>query len=89
MRINVYAEELTKEVIIVKKTIDDGREFVAVRLYLHSPNELHHTSKDDDRTAITFWVPWRDGKNHPDELSMVFWKLLVASRKLQLTNDRS
>jgi hypothetical protein len=28
-----------------------------VRLYLASPDILHHTDEDDDRSAITFWIP--------------------------------
>jgi hypothetical protein len=82
VRINVYAEELTDEVEVVKKTIEDGREFLAVRLYLRSAKELHNTPNDDDRTAITFWVPYYNGCNHPGDLSKVLWKLYDASGSL-------
>jgi hypothetical protein len=82
MRINVYAEELTQEIEIVRKKIDDGREFIAVRLFLKSAKELHHTETDDDRSAITFWVPWYDGKNHPHDLNNVFHALHNGSASL-------
>jgi hypothetical protein len=58
VRINVYAEELTDEVTVVEKEADTGRTFYGVRVFLRSPEELHHSPEDDDRSAITFWVPW-------------------------------
>jgi hypothetical protein len=82
VRINVYAEELTQEVQIVRKTIEDGREFLAIRLFLKSSKDLHHTPTDDDRSAITFWVPWYKGENHPHDLNNVFNALHCASAGL-------
>lgn len=68
MRINVYAEELTLETEPITKhgTGKDGveREFYGIRLYLKSPDELHHSADDDDRSAITFWVPWTRKGGH-------------------------
>jgi hypothetical protein len=59
MRINVYAEELTDEVVLVSKDVEDEefgkRTFYGVRVFLKSPPELHHSPEDDDRSAITFW----------------------------------
>lgn len=58
MRINVYAEELTGEVERVEKTASNtGITYYAARAFLASASELHHTPDDDDRTAITFWIP--------------------------------
>lgn len=57
MRINVYSQELTKEVELVSKEADTGTTYYGVRLYLASPDILHHTTEDDDRSAITFWIP--------------------------------
>lgn len=88
MRVNVYAEELTQEVEIVRKTIEDGREFLAVRLFLKSAKDLHHTPKDDDRSAITFWVPWYKGKNHPVDLNNIFSALHSASASLIIEDVR-
>jgi hypothetical protein len=58
VRINVYSQELTKQVELVSKKADDtGITYYGVRLYLASPDILHHTADDDDRSAITFWIP--------------------------------
>jgi hypothetical protein len=57
MRINVYSQELTKEVELVTKQADTGIWYYGIRLYLASPDILHHTPDDDDRSAITFWIP--------------------------------
>lgn len=61
MRINVYSQELTDEVTLVSATAKDtGITYYGVRLYLASPDVLHHTEDDDDRSAITFWIPNND-----------------------------
>jgi hypothetical protein len=64
MRINVYAEELTTETQPVVKRMEDGRNFYAVRLMLESSPKLHSTVQDDDRSGITFWVPWTVAKGN-------------------------
>lgn len=57
MRLNIYSQELTKEVAHIAKVADTGIVYHGVRLYLASPDILHHTDDDDDRSAITFWIP--------------------------------
>ena len=57
MRINVYSQELTKEIMLVSKVADTGIRYYGIRLYLASPDILHHSEDDDDRSAITFWIP--------------------------------
>ncbi len=57
MRINVYSQELTDEVIPVAKESNTGITYHAAQLILHSTPMLHHPPMDDDRTAITFWLP--------------------------------
>lgn len=65
MRINVYAEELRNEVeVITKKAENTGITFYGIRVYLESPSCLHNTEKDNDRSAITFWVPWTKIDGH-------------------------
>ena len=63
MRVNVYAEEITDRVEIVKKTID-GKEYIGIRMYLYMPvtkphghirGPFMHHKDDDDSSAITFW----------------------------------
>ena len=63
MRVNIYAEEMTNRVELVKKG-----EFVGVRFYLELPvtvdmpkgvdqvrGPFMHHSDDDDSAAVTFW----------------------------------
>lgn len=58
MRVNVYLEELTSEVVIVSKIASGtGNEFHGARVYLESPDALRYSGGlDDDRPAITFWT---------------------------------
>lgn len=57
MRINVYSQELTDEVNVVEKESNTGLTYSAVQLMLHSSPMLHHPPQDDDRSAVTFWLP--------------------------------
>lgn len=57
MRINVYSQELTSEVICIKKESNTGVTYHAAQLILHSSPMLHHPPQDDDRSAVTFWLP--------------------------------
>lgn len=80
MRINVYAEELTDEVQLVTKTVTDEkfgeRVFYGLRTFLISPDELHSDPADDDRSAITFWIPWtRKGGHQPGVVAQMIEQL--------------
>lgn len=57
MRINVYSQELTDEVLLIAKTSNTGVTYHAAQLILHSTPRLHHPPQDDDRSAVTFWMP--------------------------------
>lgn len=57
MRINVYSQELTDEVVVLEKQSNTGLIYSAVQMILHSSEKLHHPPKDDDRSAVTFWLP--------------------------------
>jgi hypothetical protein len=57
MRINVYSQELTPEVLLVEKPSNTGVTYHAAQLILHSSERLHHPPNDDDRSAVTFWLP--------------------------------
>ena len=57
MRINVYSQELTDEVNTIQKVSNTGLVYSAVQLMLHSSDRLHHPPEDDDRSAVTFWLP--------------------------------
>lgn len=57
MRINVYSQEQTDEVALIHKKSNTGITYHAAQLVLHSSPLLHHPPQDDDRSAITFWLP--------------------------------
>lgn len=63
MRVNVYGEELTNKIEIIKKPVDQ-KLFLGVRLYLKSHSDLHHSESDNDESAITIWVPWTKEKGN-------------------------
>lgn len=57
MRVNVYSQELTDEVNLEEKRSNTGVVYSAVQFMLHSSERLHHPPHDDDRSAVTFWLP--------------------------------
>lgn len=70
MRINVYSQELTGDVQFERKESNTGIIYHAVRMILHSSDRLHHPPADDDRSAITFWLPKSAARR--DSLATVF-----------------
>jgi hypothetical protein len=57
VRVNVYSQELTSEVVLINKKSNTGLTYSAVQIVLHSSDKLHHPPQDDDRSAVTFWLP--------------------------------
>jgi len=80
MRINVYSQELIDEVVLVEKQSDTGVVYHAAQLILHSSEKLHHPPLDDDRSAITFWLP-KSARNR-EAIARAFEKLAHAFRNL-------
>ena len=80
MRINIYSQELILDAesrghparggTLVTQLADTGVTYSGVRMFLHSTERLHHTAEDDDRSAITFWLPKSPHKR--DMLARVF-----------------
>lgn len=81
MRTNIYAEELTAETEVVTKEANE-RRFYGVRFFLASPIELHHREGDDDRSAVTLWVPWTQDDGY--DFSLV--RNLLTNLMLELIN---
>lgn len=73
MRINVYSQELTSEVQLIAKKSNTQITYHAVQMLLHSSPQLHHPPLDDDRSAVTFWLP-KSGKRRA-ELAAAFREL--------------
>lgn len=78
MRINIYSQELTKETALIDTVADTGIRYYGVRMYLASPDILHHTAEDDDRSAITFWIPNAESFTRQD-LADVFYRMYIAT----------
>lgn len=57
MRVNIYSQELTSVVKRIEKKSNTGVVYSAVQFILHSSSRLHHPPLDDDRSAVTFWLP--------------------------------
>lgn len=78
MRINVYSQELTDEVIVVAKESNTGVVYHAAQLVLHSSPKLHHPPKDDDRSAVTFWLP--KSPQRREEMALAFERIAEVFR---------
>lgn len=78
MRINVYSQELTSEVILVEKGSNTGVTYHAAQLILHSSEKLHHPPMDDDRSAVTFWLP--KSQSRREEMARAFEEIAAIFR---------
>jgi hypothetical protein len=78
MRINVYSQELTDEVKLIEKPSNTGVTYSAVQLILHSSDKLHHPPMDDDRSAVTFWLPRSNDRR--EALALAFENLAKLVR---------
>lgn len=78
MRINVYSQELTSEVLHVEKESNAGITYHAAQLVLHSSDRLHHPPADDDRSAVTFWLP--KSQQRREEMAIAFERIAEIFR---------
>jgi len=78
MRINVYSQELTNEVLMLSKESNTGIVYHAAQLILHSSPMLHHPPADDDRSAVTFWLP--KSKELREEMAKAFEEISFVFR---------
>jgi len=79
MRINVYSQELTSEVLQLEKKSNTGLIYSAAQLILHSSEKLHHPPEDDDRSAIAFWLP--KSKIRREEMAKAFEEIAKIFRE--------
>ncbi len=88
MRIHLYSQELTKEVQLVSKKADTGVLYYGVRMMLASPDILHHSPQDDDRSAVTFWIPNAKSMS-PTALAATFRRMadMVETAPIPPKND--
>jgi len=78
MRVNVYSQELTDEVQVVEKESNTGLVYTAVMLMLHSSDKLHHPPRDDDRSAVAFWLP--KSRERREQLASAFEVMAIEVR---------
>jgi hypothetical protein len=78
LRINVYSQELTNEVLLIEKGSNTGIVYHAAQLILHSSERLHHPPADDDRSAVTFWLP--KSANRREEMAKAFEEMAAIFR---------
>lgn len=78
MRINVYSQELTTEINTVEKKSNTGLTYSAVQLMLHSSPMLHASPSDDDRSAVTLWLPKSNRRR--EELANTLERMAQAVR---------
>lgn len=78
MRINVYSQELTNEIVRIEKMSNTGLVYSAVQMILHSSDKLHHPPADDDRSAVTFWLPKSEDRR--EELAKTFERMATEVR---------
>ncbi len=79
MRINVYSQELTNEVVEILKESNTGTTYSAVQMILHSSERLHHPPEDDDRSAVTFWLPKSPSRR--EQLAATFERMAMVVRR--------
>ena len=78
MRINVYSQELTDEVILLEKESNTGITYHAAQLILHSSPMLHQPPEDDDRSAVTFWLP--NSRSRREAMAQAFERIAEIFR---------
>lgn len=81
MRINVYSQELTREVALVSKASDNGALHYGIRIFFDGSPRLHNRPDDDDRSAVTYWLP-RDGSFSAIDLAEVFAGAAMLARQV-------
>lgn len=78
MRINVYSQELTDEIKLIAKVSNTGITYHAAQMILHSSSLLHHTQEDDDRSAVTFWLP--KSQHQREKMAVAFEEIAMIFR---------
>ena len=80
MRVNIYSQELTNEVVVISKEIKGtNKTYIGAQLILHSSPMLHALPDDDDRSAVTFWLP--SSAHRCEEMAVAFEKISEIFRK--------
>jgi hypothetical protein len=65
----------------------ESETFYGIRLYLKSALELHHTEDDDDRSAVTFWMPRSVTNRHKVGQQFLTMASLIAEVLIRVTDN--
>lgn len=84
MRVNVYSQEIANEVLLIQKVSNTGLVYSGVQFVLHSSPMLHHPPQDDDRSAITIWLPHSDERR--EQLARTLEQMAITVRKAPPAN---
>lgn len=91
MRLNVYSQEITDDFRIVEKTGAEGETYTALMYLLHSSDRLHqppeHVGDDDDRSAVTFWLPRSDHRREAFARTLESMAAVVRGAKPEQSSD--
>lgn len=79
MRINVYSQELTDEIVVIEKKSNTGLVYSAVQMILHSSDSCIYPPQDDDRSAVTFWLP--KSQKRRENLAVTFERMAQRIRQ--------
>ena len=64
--------------VVIEKESNTGLIYSAVQMILHSSDKLHHPPEDDDRSAVTFWLP--KSNHRREELAQTFERMAAEVR---------
>ena len=64
--------------VMIEKESNTGLTYSAVQMILHSSEKLHHPPADDDRSAVTFWLP--KSQHRREELASTFERMATLVR---------
>lgn len=63
----------------IEKKSNTGVVYHAVQMILHSSDKLHHPPLDDDRSAVTFWLPRSSSRR--ELLAQAFERMAMMVRE--------
>jgi hypothetical protein len=72
MRVNVYAEEMTDRVELVRKVIE-GHEYVGIRFYLYLPTTVTGLPMEMGSPTQNFQGPFLHRPGDDDSAAVTFW----------------
>jgi hypothetical protein len=73
--------------MFVTKRSNTGLVYSAVQLILHSSDRLHKPPMDDDRSAVTFWLPQSQERREEFALALERMAIFVRAAPSETGSD--